>query len=72
MTERLGSISSHLSSNMMGKASVFEIAPNAQSYDWGTVGGASTCAQFAQASVHDFELDHRKPYAEVRRVYKAA
>lgn len=42
----------------------FELHAGAQSYDWGTIGKASTVAQFSDG-LPDFKLDEKKPYAEL-------
>ncbi|KLO17398.1 mannos-6-phosphate isomerase [Schizopora paradoxa] len=47
-------------------ASVFQILPTTQKYDWGKIGLTSKVAQFADAAkAPGFQLDEKSPYAEL-------
>jgi hypothetical protein len=45
---------------------VFPLSCGVQTYDWGKVGSNSKAAVYGQVSSPGFEIDEKKPYAEVR------
>jgi hypothetical protein len=47
----------------MSAATAFPLACGVQSYEWGKIGSASKAAQYGPPG---FEIDEKKPYAEVR------
>ncbi|KAG8924899.1 Mannose-6-phosphate isomerase [Tulasnella sp. 418] len=45
--------------------SIFRLIAGAQSYDWGKIGQDSKVAQYASTCSPSFQLDEKKPYAEL-------